>query len=493
METMAERAAPQGPETYQLVDDINGVYQARQQERLAAEALLEARRNDYIETGELTYQPVDALSTAHNVLANKLAYGEDSEQFSESYDGLLLDCQRLVGEWYRKKRPEYFAPTRHIFNEFKEEFFSHGLSIRQMTENALTPIAGDTEEEARRVNERVEDATPHILRRLGAVAIGEQAIRTISQCTDGAIEAYRSDMANGRKHQGYNGYVPEIQKPMIRDIVLDPNSNDRFEEQLALDGRYFPPEIFEIALAERGVNVSGMDKTALHGAQMLVNDDLIAFAEHMDTVGTREWCLESVNQRLFMGEVVSIDHPRDYAGFRKEALERQAELKGWAETVAIFVLDLANDDFDRKKAPSHVEEFVKDILLNLAKEDITIAEQMFDSGTVERIKATVCLENQGRYAEADLKWEETRTEAPGGGFCGAGSCGLEGVIVDSKEDKALREELGASSDDKLVKDKERACKCGEKTIVYAYNKGKVIKGCTTCKRKETTYTTGKAA
>lgn len=475
MESMAALATPLQTETYQLIDDIPEVREARLAERSAAEILLEQRREDYQLTGELTYEPVDALSTAQNVLTVRSIYGKNSEQYDESYTGLLLDCQRLVGEWYRKKKPEYFAPVRHVFDESKEEFFSHGLSIRQMTENALTPIADNPEEEARRINERVEDATPQIVRNLGKIALGIQAIRTISECTDKAVEDYTLDQQLGRKHQGYNGYVPEIQKLMIRDIRLDPESSDRFEEQIGIPGTYITHEIVQMTLDRKGVHVSDKDKTALHGAQIIAGDDLMDFVAELDQVASEQWCTT-----VFMGEEVAPGHPKNYETFRQEALQRQEELKGWAETVALFVLDLAEHDFDKTKAPAHVEEFVKDILLNLAKKDQTIAQQMFDQQTADRLKAVVCLENQGRFAEAQLLWEETRDQAPGGGFCGAGSCGLEGVVSGSKEEAELRKKLNAESGDTIVKDKERACRCGKKSIVYAYNKNKVTKYCESC-------------
>jgi hypothetical protein len=37
----------------------------------------------------------------------------------------------------------------------------------------------------------------------------------------------------------------------------------------------------------------------------------------------------------------------------------------------------------------------------------------------------------------------------------------------------------------LVRDKERACRCGKKSIVYAYNKSKVTKHCESCGATET--------
>lgn len=463
-------------QTYTFADDIPEVAFARQQERDAAEQLLSERRHQYEVTGEVDYQPVDALSTAAHVLALEREYGEKSWQCQQARSGLVLDCQRLVGEWYRKKKPEYFPPTRHVFDAEKEEFFSHGLSVRQMTENALTPFANNEEEEQRRINERVEDATPQIMRSLGKIALGEQVVRTVSECTDKAINDYAEDQANGRPHAGYNGYVPEIQKLMIRDIRLDTTSEDRFEEQIALPGIYITHEIIQMTLAERGLDAAQtMGKTELHGSQIIANDDIVDFVKELDAVASEQWCTN-----IFMGEEVPDGYQKNYDNFREEALQRQEKLKGYAETVALFVLDLAEQDFDRQKAPAHVEDFVKDILLGIAAKDETVAEQMFDEKTAALLKKATCYEKQGRFAEAQLALEAARETAPGGGFCGAGSCGLEGVVANSKEDTELRKKLGADSSDTVVKDKERACRCGKKSIVYAYNKSKVTKLCESC-------------
>lgn len=473
---MAETATMQMVESYTFVDDIQEVSVARYHQKQQAEQLLESRRREY-ERDESTYIPVDALSTAREVInaASASIAGENSDLYRQRYDGLVLDCQRLVGEWYRKNKPEYFAPVRHVFNKDTEEFYSHGLSIRQMTDNALTPFSDSPEDEARRVNERVEESTPHLLRKLGHIAIGSEAIRTISECTDKAIDDYTYDVANNQKHRGYNGYVPEIQKVMIRDIRLDEDSLDRFEEQVGLPGIYITHEIIQKALERKGVEADGMDKTQLHGSQMIVKDSLMDFVELLDKVATEEWCTN-----IFMGEEVPKDYKKNYETFRDEALERQESLKDLAETTAQFVLSLAEDGFDKKKAPAHVENFVKKLLLDVAKNDQTVAVQMFDEKTAIDLQAVVALEQLGRYQEASDLMQQVEKAAPGGGFCGAGSCGLESVNTSGEFGKNLLKKLGADKNDKIVKDTERACKCGKKEIIYAYNKNKVNKYCGSC-------------
>lgn len=473
-------AAPEALEQYKLIDDIPKACAERQVVRGAAERLLESRRIEAQQTGH-DYIPVDALSTAYGVLEAEQKSGTESEAYTKKWGALLLDCQRLVGEWYRKNTSEYFEPVRQEFNEHEQEFFSHGWSIRQLTENALVPITSDPEEEQRRINERVEEATPHIVRSLGSLALGKGII-TISECTDSAIDAYEADMKAGRKHQGYRGYVPEIKKVMIRHIALDPDSHDRFQTQIGLPGTYLDHETIQIALGQKGVNASGMNKTRLHGSQLLVDEDPLEFVKHLDTVASEQWAVS-----IFMGEQVPDNFVKNYDEFKREALERKEAMKGWSETVALFVLDLAKEGFDRKKAPEHVENFVKNMLLNIAKKDETVAEQMFDSSTAEGLRRVADLEQQGRYEEAQQLWREVEKNAPGGGSCGGGSCGLEGVVSGSKEDKELRKQLGAEDGDTIVKDKERSCKCGSKSIVYAYNKNKVIKYCESCHVREKTF------
>ena len=468
---------------YRLVDDIPEVAEHRQAVREHAESILETNRARAEADESLELIPVDALSTGRSVLEAKQTHGFNSLEYEERWAGLVQDCDRYVREWYRKLRPEYFEPVRHTFNEKEQAFYSHGLSVQQMTENALVPIAGDSEEEDRRVNEHVEDRTPQIVRNAGAIVVGREVIRTISECTDTAIESYESDMEAGKKHRGYRGYVPEIKKLMVRDLIPDTESNDRFEEQVGLPGVYITHEIIQMALQRRKLNVAHMDKTELHGAQFIAGDDLMmGFVALLDEVAREQWC----NENIFMGEEVEPDHTKDYSKFREEALERQRSLKGLAETTATFILDVAGDpEFDSRKGPAHVEEFVKIQLLDLGKKDRKVAAQMFDEKTADKLQEVVRLEKRGKYEEAYELMEEVRKSAPGGGACGAGSCGLE--AIGAAEEKILREKLKATDKDKLVRDKERKCKCGG-SVVYAYSDSKVSKLCEKCDKSETTYT-----
>lgn len=457
---------------YIALDAIPLLKEARDQVRAEARAVIESRRS--IQGDQDVFPlPIDALSTAEKVIQAAADFGEGSHQHNETSDELRLDMSRLVAEWYRKLKPEYFEPVRHVYDEMTGDFYSHGLSVRQMTENALTPIIDDPEEVDRRVNERVEDATPRIIRRLGGVALGASRIRTISQCTDKAISDYQSDLKAGRSTGGYKGYVPEIEKVMIRDVRIDQESGDRLVEQIGLPGMYINKDIFSLALARRQLDIEHMNKTELHGTQLLVRDDLIEFVELLDEVASEEWCVN-----IFMGEQVPDDFVKDYSAIRHEAKKRQAGLKNMADTAALYVMDLATAGTDKRLAPAMVEKFVKKMLLNMARQNHSLAAQMFGEKTALGLREVARLESMGEYEEAFLKFQQVEATAPGGGYCGAGSCGLESVMPGSDEEKAIKK-LGFNSKDSLLDKGDRQCpKCKTKTVVYDTKQAK--KGCIGC-------------
>lgn len=464
------------PHRYLSADELPEVAAMREAVRAEAWETVSFRQQQ-LAAGSYEQVPlaVDALSTAEAVIEAGMREGRESHSYQEKLAGLELDCLRLVTEWYRKKRPEYFPHSRHFFDAKTGDFYSHGLSIRQMTENALRPIANDPEEVSRRVNERVENETPAIIGKIGSFALGQVGIRTISECTDKAIQDYQDDIAAGNPHRGYNGYVPEIEKVMIRDMRFDEATGDRLEEQVGLPGIYINHFVLQEALRRRGVETKGMDKTELHGTQLLVQDDLIDFVRLLDTVAGEEWCTS-----IFMGERVEADYAKDYDTIRQEALQRQEGLKDMAGKTAVFIMDLAADGYDRRKAPAKVEAFVKMLLLDEAKSDIVLAAEIFDAKTASGLQQVAYLESVGNNQAAFELFQKIEQAAPGGGFCGAGSCGLEGVDMKSSQGQALKRALKAESGDTVVKDKERACKCGQKSIVYAYNKNKVTKLCESC-------------
>ena len=441
----------------------------------AARAELQAEAWTTVETnrrrkrqGEYVPLPIDALSDAEAVVVARQEFGENSPEAHEKFQGLWLSTHRLLSEWFRKRTDEYWAPVYREFDPETEDFFSHGFYIGQMTHNALTPQE-HPEFEARRVQERVAQATPHLVRKLGTVALDGVRIRNISECSDIALSAYENDFASGAIHQGYNGFVPEIAKVMIYDFIYDSQSQGRFDEQIGLPGDYLIHEVFQEALRRRNLDINGKNKVDLLGTQILAQDDLIEFVKLLDTVGGEYW---KVN--LFKGAVVPANHPKNYDAIRQEAAERQEQLKAHSTMVADFIIDLVKHNTDPRKAPEIVEDFVKRTLLRVAQDDLTIAEYAFDHQTVEGLRNVSELYAQGLGQEAYDAFQKVVESAPGGGFCGAGSCGLKNLELGDYDDI---KKLGFNSRD-TIKDTERKCKCGAKTVYYDLKHAK--KGCTTC-------------
>jgi hypothetical protein len=126
------------------------------------------------------------------------------------------------------------------------------------------------------------------------------------------------------------------------------------------------------------------------------------------------------------------------------------------------------------------------MLIDVAKKDIqatntsVLAEQMFDASTAKGLVEVAYLESQGFHEAAFRRLQQVEMAAPGGGFCGAGSCGLERVDASSDAGKDLMKKVDAKAGDTVLKDTERSCKCGNKTIVYAFSKNKVNKYCESC-------------
>lgn len=466
-------AAAAEVDTYTFVDSIPELAVARDEVRHYAETVLEDRRQGLV-IGEAQPLQIDALSTAHYVIEARTLQGENSALYTERLSALQLDCQRLVGEWYRKNTWEYFPKSRHYFDAQTGDFYSHGLSIRQMTENALTPHLGNAEEEARRVNEYVENETPQIIHKLGMAALKGVNLRTVSECTDQALIDYEHDQRTGAMHRGYRGYVPEINKKMIRDITFDELTGDRIEEQIGISGIYIDDWVTREALHRRGLDAKNLGKTELHGHQIVASDDLIDFVALLDEVASEQWCVP-----VFMGEKIEPGQAKDYKRVRTEAAQRQAELRGHADMVADFLISIAEEQTDPREAPMLVEEFVKSMLLRLAASDQTLAAQIFDERTASGLAEVARLSAVGSNELALELFMQVQEQAPGGGFCGAGSCGLEAIDLQNTNDVDALKRLGFDTKDS-IKDTERHCKCGAKAVYYDLKKAK--KGCGACNR-----------
>lgn len=471
MSATAELLAPKFEHnpSYLVVDDSFFLAGIRQAARRDAVVIIEQRR-EYLRQAD--YQavplPVDAVGSAHSVIEARTMFGSESALAHEKFLGLKLDCQRLLAEAARKNTYEYFPPLRQDYDADKQAYISHGFSILDMTEAGLTPIA-EPEELERRINERVEEVT---YLAIGRLALGERMnkvrrIRTISECPDWAIEAYQRDSKGG-----YGGYVPEIEKFMVRDVVFDPVTGTRYEEQVGLSGKKISHEIITGVLATRGVeNATGLSKTELHGLQLEADDDLLNFVSTLDQAASL-----ATGETIFMGE--SVDQSGNYQAIPEAAQARQGALESHASQLADTLLKMAADGTDRWVATFQIGAKVKEILFNVAYQDVSRAALMFNEATARGLKEVHNLQMIGDLVGAQNRLNQVEASAPAPSYCGAGSCGLENLSV-SGDQAATMKSMGLESKGSL-KDTARRCpRCSKKDIVYDMKNKK--KACTGCK------------
>jgi len=446
--------------TYHLASSIPELAFEREVAQERARATMHARERQMLYEDK-PMQPVDALSSGHRVLA-----AESPELRKELYGGLVFDCKRLFGEWRSTNIAEYFEPIEHEWDEATEAFFLNGRSTSAATESGLIPTVHHEENEYR-INDYVEEETMRLIRGFGGAALAGTVLRTHQPCADWAIDVYK----NGGKNFG--GYVPWIEKRIFRDMKIDPKTGNRSQEQVNLPADYLTDDIIEIALLERNIDTTNMTKNEKHAAGILADDSLMDFVAHLDQVASREWCAE-----IFMGEVVNDGTVKDYEVFKQQAIERQRELDVHAEMTADFILDLCRDNTDGMKALELVENFVKHILIAKSQHQPEIAVEIFDEKTaigLQEVDMLLRLNTEASLREAEIRLTQVIQQAPGGGYCGAGSCDLVRARLTGDEADKIKK-LGFDPKDTLVDKSDRTCKkCGSKTVVYDLKQAK--KGC----------------
>ncbi|HSX33091.1 MAG TPA: hypothetical protein VLF91_02015 [Candidatus Saccharimonadales bacterium] len=430
---------------------------------------------------------VDPLTTAARAITARTIYGPESQAAADAYQSLVVDCSRLLAEAMRKGTWELFPETKQTYDPQSGSYTFMGRDLLEMVRDGITPITYE-EEQLYRAHEYVEEATFSALRRLGHLAIGnlvvlqpgvpapagtrpDTRIITISECADWAINAH-----NRGSKVGYGGYVPEIQKLMIRGIRYG-EDDSRYQEQLGLPGTYITHDVVVQALQVLGL--SGQEerpsKKEVRGKQFITasGQDVLYIAALLDELAS-----EASGQLIFMGEAVPANHPRDYGTIRAEAEARQAVLETTAYQLADFLLKLEDSGSDHWAALGIVEQQVKKMVFSIVRTNPAAAQVAFDVPTAERLTAAWEARVRGDQAAAERLEHEAEQNAPAVAYCGAGSCGL--VEAEGPMANDMKAKLNFKSGDSMLRDKERSCiKCGKKGgVFYVFNATKVNKGCT---------------
>lgn len=459
-----ESSAPEQP-LFQSADFIPELAFVRERTRREAQATMRERQQQ-LDSGNAEAVPlaVDALGTAVLVVEAEKDHGLESEQRRSRFDGLVLDCERLLGEAYRANTWEYFAESEQNYDDATEDFYSNGISLGQLNENGLTP-SGVAEEDARRINEVVEEKGTY--RPLGKMLMSKTVelevvpesvnVATISQCTDAAIEDYVAG-----KKTGFGGYVPTIEKIMIRNVRFAPQEGSRYQEQVGANGTLLKP-IINLGLTILDARLaSQMDKTTVHGTQIVTEAEVGAmdYMELFDLLASDYHGFD-----IFMGERLPEGEVRDYEAVKIEAQQRQEQLHEKAVWLANRAVELERKGIKHRVANAIIEAEVRELALQDCREQPELARVIFDEKTHQGFLDVRLLEAQGQFEMAETRRVEVEANAPAVQFCGAGMCGLEKVSELSREAVKTRG-LGLKGES-LLHDKERACpSCRKLTVHY---------------------------
>lgn len=455
----------------------------RNRARQAGELLYGVRRQQIFDGSfDDIVLDVDAIGTAQKVTDIARMFGLSSPEHREAEQGLFVDCSRKIGEASRKNSWEYFKRTTQRYDAVSDQLYAHGMSVDAMIDNGISPVA-EPEEVALRINDKVtHHTTKEIIKTPNA---GTVATLRLAPCPEWAHESLRRNPKSA-----HGGYAPEIDKFMINFDTFDNVAQEVHHEQMAVAGTYITPEVMQEVLTSMQVvtRTAQMSRSEIHGTVGIIQnggiDSVVDVIKQLDAAAS----IKS-GKNIFIGEAVDEKHSKDYGVILEEAEQRRIEQESLALELAAYVEALHTRAVDHAVATQMVEKFIQEKLLDIVEKNPEQAEIIFNKETAERFTRASVLAKHGDHIAAEQLRAEARIEAPPSSSCGAGSCGLEGVEANSAEGLSLKKKLQAEDGDTIVKDKVRSCKsCGEKAIVYAYNKGKVNKACTNCNAFESKQT-----
>lgn len=481
----------QAEQTWVSAAALASVAAARVVSRTQGETLLEARRQN-LRDGEYDQVPeaVDPLSEARRARAAEELYGKNSPEHRRAQAAFDVSCERLTAEAWRVFTWEYFPELEQQYDEPGDEYIFGDRSLTDMVDDGVTPLA-DSEEGENRLIEKVEETTYVALRKVGAIALQgalagtvqkrpEMNVVTVSECNDSAIAAYKEDVAAGRKPAAsYGGHVPKIEKFMIRRVRYPTHTTSRFQSQLALSGKYIKHDIIVEGMQIMRAVAQGrqLTKAEVRATQMvnMNGEDELSFTALLDYLASKRTGL-----RIFLGEVIPEDQPKDYARVPLIAEERQQKQKEAAREINAYITQLERSGTDPVVAGKLIDLFVRKTIKDSVKHNPAEAQHVYGDGeTMEKIKDYNRALASGDQARADQIDREIEITLPPAVFCGAGSCDLEGVDPTSSDGAAaLRLGLKAKNSDQLLHFKKGVCVgCKKKGIYFDLAGNKACTGC----------------
>ncbi len=454
-------------------------------------------RMTFMREGDAASVPieVDPVTAGVMVLEARQLYGEDSWQYREKREGLVINSRRFLGETGSKYGAEYFDFLWQPYDEEADDYMSYGTASSQVTKNGITPMAEDHEIPRRRYDHTETVVNRELGKSLGRVALltGEQTIEnsflpvelreaevvssvTVCELPTAIKQRWIEDEAKGIQRP-YGGYAPQDDKLMIRRTRYTKGTQGRDFDQLALPGRYITHSVIQKYWISKGilsrVQADIVSQDEAQSVQTVVPEDIspLDVALELDRIASEE-----SDKNIFLGEEVDTKHPKDYAAVPAEAAARQAKLESAAEELSDYVLKLAAEKVNHFLANGYYENKAKSLMLVLARDDIELAGRAFDLDTAAKFQSALSETALGNFDQATRLILEAEAMAPPLEGCGAGSCDL--VAVGEQTGEATMAGKAGLVGEKLLFKKSNCIDCPKAGTVIFDKRGNMF--CTNC-------------
>lgn len=432
-----------------MADDIPEIAFSRRRASDIASQILEENHQKLMD-GRFDEVPMD-----YDAIGCARRYVENPNP--EIYKAVYVGAERYVFEAFRKLSWEWFEPLEQHYNKESEQY-EYGYNVLDSLEQGLSPIAHKDEQKMRIMN-YVEEVTYMAHRQANINPDGMYI--TIS--TPGTYDGAEKD-----------GYVPELNKIMIRAVSFDKDNDVKIIEQFAIPGLHLGDDVLNTFLRENGYEGEDLSGTDFVGAQLFTNKfgDVIDIVKRLDELSSAE---------TFLGE----RHPggqKDYNRVKEIAKFRQADLRRVVQEVADYTVELAKNGKDAALARVLYNKKVTDLLLDICEAVPEQAKITFDYETYLKLDTANLLEDQNRHREAYELRNQARAEAPPASGCGGGGCTLETLAT---YDPAFAKVLGVGlkKENQLERWKEGRCpSCkdfgGKGDVIVEVKTGR--KACASC-------------
>ncbi len=411
---------------------------------------------------------IEANNDAHRYLDSLAQFGPNDPRTIADRQVLRDNCQKAVHEAARKWSWELFEPFTQDYGVDQKAFKAGSRLMRDAVYDGLTHLTPRQQQEIS-VREFVENATHDMLPFL-PIKTGDWLLTISPSAT--------------HKDAKEMGYVPSIDKFMIREVRLVESGDDeggvqKEVRQIAVPGTYITLDIINEFLMSTGVVDYALERHEMVGQQIIVDgektSDLIEVLKVLDDMagGT------------YIGE--QAEGERDYESIEAQAEERQAKLEYLTDELFEYSIELALNNADPFRAKDMIKGRIDQEFKQISRHDPEFARECYDDVTADLFQRALEYEYKEMHELAQEARAFADEQAPPLLICEAGSCNLKDALYLSQEVQDARKK-GLSG--KLLEWSGGRCKnpnCESNKVANMFKKSKIMleentgkKACTSC-------------